>query len=109
MTVWIAFGVAGLLTFLTRTSFIALGDRITLPQPIERALKYVGPAAFAAISIPIVLDGNDISGDAVVTAIDLVPRVVAAAAAVAFIRWRNSIAVSLVVGMGTLWVLSALL
>ena len=55
---WIAVIIAGLATYLSRVSFIALGDRISLPPVVESALRYVGPAAFAAISIPIVLGGR---------------------------------------------------
>lgn len=106
MTVWLTFIIAGVITYLTRASFIALGDRYELPDVVERALKYVGPAAFAAISVPLVLNARDITSDDLVTAVDYVPRVAAATAAVGAVWLKRNIALSLAVGMGTLWLLS---
>lgn len=104
MSIWLTIFAAGLATYLTRASFIALGDRITLPESGERALRYVAPAAFAAISVPLVLGGDGFAefGD------DL-PRIAAACAACAAV-WRfKSIALSLIAGMGVLWLLMWLL
>lgn len=97
---WIAVIIAGLATFLSRMSFIALGDRISLPAIVESALRYVGPAAFAAISVPIVLGGDafaDFSAD--------IPRIIAATLACAVVWKSRNIPLSLVTGMGTLWLL----
>jgi len=58
MRVWLILIACGMVTYLTRTSFIALGDRVSMPPRVERALKYVAPAAFAAIMIPLVLGGD---------------------------------------------------
>ncbi len=97
---WIAIIVAGLATYLSRVSFIAVGDKIQLPGVIESALRYVAPAAFAAISVPIVLGGDglaDLYAD--------IPRIVAAAAACAIVYKTRNVAASLAVGMGSLWLL----
>ena len=95
---WIAVIIAGLATYLSRASFIALGDRISLPPVVESALRYVGPAAFAAISIPIVLGGDafaDFSND--------IPRIIAASLA-CFVVWKSrNLPLRLLTGMGTLW------
>ncbi len=97
---WIAVFIAGLATYLSRVSFIALGDRISLPPVVESALRYVGPAAFAAISIPIVLGGDafaDFGND--------IPRIIAASLA-CFVVWKSrNLPLSLLTGMGTLWLL----
>ena len=54
-TVWLAFVLGGLLTYLQRASFILFLGRRSLPPPVQRALRYVAPAAFAAIVAPRVL------------------------------------------------------
>lgn len=97
---WIAVVIAGLATWASRVSFIFLGDRVSLPPIAESALRYVGPAAFAAISIPIVL-----GGDAFANFDDDVPRIIAASLA-CFVVWKSrNLPLSLVTGMGTLWLL----
>ena len=97
---WIAVIIAGLATYLSRVSFIALGDRISLPPVAESALRYVGPAAFAAISIPIVLGGDAFSGFG-----NDIPRIIAASLA-CFVVWKSrNLPLSLLTGMGTLWLL----
>jgi branched-subunit amino acid transport protein len=98
--VWLILIACGMVTYLTRTSFIALGDRVSLPARVERALKYVAPAAFSAIMIPLVLGGDgfaDFSDD--------LPRIIAAVAAgLVIVKWKN-LPYSLVVGMCSLWLL----
>ncbi len=104
MSIWLTIIAAGTVTYLTRASFIALGDRITLPEAGERALRYVAPAAFAAISVPLVFgeDGFAELGDDV-------PRIVAACIACAAVWRYRSIGLSLISGMGALWLLMWLL
>ena len=52
MTAWLAFLLGGMGTYLMRLSFIFfMGDR-RMPAAVERALAYVGPAAFSAIMLP---------------------------------------------------------
>lgn len=95
---WVAVIIAGLMTYLSRMSFIALGDRVSLPAIVESALRYVGPAAFAAISVPIVLGGDvfsDFGAD--------IPRIIAASLACAIVWKSRNIPLSLFTGMGTLW------
>jgi branched-subunit amino acid transport protein len=41
--------VAGLVTFATRLSFIALLGRVETPPVVSRALRYVAPAVLSAI------------------------------------------------------------
>lgn len=59
MNAWIAFLIGGAVTFLMRGSFLLLGDRMTLPEWTRAPLRYVAPAAFAAIALPATLgDGG---------------------------------------------------
>jgi branched-subunit amino acid transport protein len=52
MNIWLVMIALGLLTFLTRLSFIALLDRINLPVAFRRALRFVPIAALSAIIAP---------------------------------------------------------
>ena len=100
MRIWLILIASGLVTYLSRTSFIALGDRVSLPPQVERALKYVAPAAFSAILIPLVLGGDGFAGFS-----EDLPRIIAAAAAaLVIVKWR-SIPYSLIAGMCSLWLL----
>ena len=100
MTLWLTIIAAGVITYLTRASFIAAGDRVKLPASVERALKYVGPASFAAIAAPAVLGGDqfDEFGD------DL-PRLIAVTVAGVVIWRTRNVPASLVTGMATLWLI----
>lgn len=54
---YLAAGILGLtvVTFLTRASFFLLPQRITLPQQVERALRYAPACALMAIIVPSVM------------------------------------------------------
>ena len=99
-TVWFAFVLGGLVTYAQRASFLLiLGDR-TLPASIQRALRYVAPAAFAAIVAPRVFDSISLSE---FTAPDA-PLLAAVFGGV--LMWRvRSLPALLVVGMVVFWLL----
>ncbi len=97
---WLAITIAGIATFASRFSFIAFGDKIELPEFVESALKFVAPAAFAAISVPIVLGGDGISDFGAD-----IPRIVAATLACLVVWKSKNLPLSLITGMGTLWLL----
>jgi branched-subunit amino acid transport protein len=99
--IWLIIIAAGLGTYGFRASFIVLGDRLLLPPFVERALRYVGPAAFAAITLPLLLDGDGFSNFS-----DDLPRIAAGIAAALIVWKRDSIPLSLIVGMGTLWLIT---
>ncbi len=100
MRLWLIIIASGIVTYLTRASFIVFGDTLALPASAERSLKYVAPAAFAAISIPLVLGGDGFEGFG-----DDVPRLVAAGAAAAVVVWKKNLPLMLAVGMGLFWLL----
>ncbi|TCS36268.1 branched-subunit amino acid transport protein [Paucimonas lemoignei] len=94
-SLWVVFVLIGLATTLPRASFIMLGNRVTLPPFIQRALRYAPAAALAAIVVPDVLT---VAGQ--VQPIN--PKLVAAAAAVAAaMAWRNPW-LPFIAGMGVL-------
>lgn len=96
--------LAGLATFATRLSFIALLGHGETPLLLRRALRLVPPAVLSALVFPdlLVRDG----------AADLSPgnlRLVAGLVAVGVaLRWRN-VLLTIGAGMAALWTLQAVL
>lgn len=101
MTAWLTFTVAGVGTYLMRALFIlVVGDR-SLPEPVEQALRNVGPAVLAALTTSLLLDGG------VVAFVTNVPEVGSVAVAVfVAVRTRNFLWTFLA-GMSALWLLQA--
>jgi branched-subunit amino acid transport protein len=103
MTEWTVIVGAGLVTFLTRASFIVFADPHKFPHAFRVALAFVPAAVLAAIVVPGLAMPHGV--------IDLSPanpRLVAGLAAVAVAaRVRNPLA-SIVAGMAVLWGLQAL-
>jgi branched-subunit amino acid transport protein len=52
MNIWIVMICIGILTFLTRLSFIALLEKLKLPITFQRALRFVPIAVLSAIIAP---------------------------------------------------------
>ena len=52
MTLWLTIVGVGLLTFLTRASFIVFADPHKFPHAFRMALAFVPPAVLAAIVLP---------------------------------------------------------
>jgi len=100
MTVWLAFILGAVVTYLQRASFILFSGERSLPGPVQRALRYVAPAAFAAIVAPRVIDG---AGMAELTSPD---AKLLAALFGGVLMWKvRSLPVMLVVGMAGFWML----
>jgi len=80
---WLLFILIGLATTLPRASFIVLGNRVSLPAVVQRALRYAPAAALAAIVAPDLLVVDSL--------FDPVNAKLAAgcAAAVSALLWRN--------------------
>jgi branched-subunit amino acid transport protein len=91
--------IAGMVaaTFLVRYPVLALLGRVSMPDPVLRALRYVPPAVLTAIIVPEVLmpDGQlKIANNAY-----LIAAVVAA-----LVSWRTrSLLLTIVLGMAALW------
>jgi branched-subunit amino acid transport protein len=96
-TVWLTFFLLALATTLPRASFIVLGNRVTLPSRVRRALRYAPAAALAAVLAPDLLVSNDVVSF-------LNPRLGAGLVVLAVAsRWRNPF-LPFIAGMGSLWV-----
>mgnify|MGYP000734074187 CR=1 FL=1 len=52
MNIWLVLLIGGLITFLTRFSFIYLFGRFQIPETVRKALHYVPPAVLSAIVFP---------------------------------------------------------
>ncbi|OGO27056.1 MAG: hypothetical protein A2W33_03320, partial [Chloroflexi bacterium RBG_16_52_11] len=52
MNIWLVMILGGLITFGIRYSFIYLLGRIEVPEPVQRALRFVPPAVLSAIIFP---------------------------------------------------------
>ncbi|MEP1906147.1 MAG: AzlD domain-containing protein [Nitratireductor sp.] len=104
-TLWFIVLAAGLGTFALRLSFIQLADKIALPRPFIRALRFVPAAVLSAIILPAVLRLPD---GTMSYALDN-PRLLAAIGAT-LIAWatRNAL-VTILGGMALFWLLGWLI
>ena len=98
MNIWLVMFIIGVITFLTRLSFIVLQDKWQMPYIVSRALKFVPMAVFTAIIMPELLlsSGNmDLSfGNT---------RLIAGILA-GLVAWRTkNVFLTILVGMLTLW------
>jgi len=102
--IWIIMIVVGILTYLTRLSFILLLEKWQPPHIVQSALRYVPVAVLTAIIVPellVVEEGLDFSlGNT---------RMLAGVLA-ALVAWRTKSALwSIVAGLGAFFALNALL
>lgn len=99
--IWAAIVLIGVCTFLIRLSFIHLFGRIgDVPPRVSYLLRYVPAAVLAALVVPAVITIGP-----TVEATFSNARVVAGAVAAA-VAWRTEdVLATIVVGMGTLWVI----
>jgi len=92
--------VVGLMTYSMRAvAIVSLADR-EVPAWAERALRSVGPAVLAALTVNLAAGGE---GGPSMEIAEVLALVAAGGAAL----WRKNLLVSLAAGMITLWVVSA--
>lgn len=103
MSLWITFLAAGLLTYLTRLSFIALLGRMDMPEWLVRSLRFVPTAVLTAIIVPeLVFHAGKID-------LSLNNYRLLAGLLAALIAWRTrSTLITIVVGMAALLILQVL-
>jgi len=102
MNLWLVLIFGGLLTFLTRLSFVYLLGRMETPRVVQRALRFVPPAVLSAIIGPEVLISNghlNLSPDNL--------RITAAVAATLVAWYSKNMLLAIITGMLTLWILQA--
>jgi branched-subunit amino acid transport protein len=102
-TIWLAMIGLGILTFLTRFSFIALLDRWQAPLIVRRALRFVPIAVLTAIIVPGLMMQNDIPDFRPDN-----PRLLAGLVAI-LVAWKTkNVLVTIVAGMAVFWLLQIL-
>ena len=95
-SLWLTFILIGLATLLPRSSFIVLGQRASLPEAVQKALRYAPAAALAAIVVPDVVLVNG--------APDVFnPKLGAAIAAVLAVTLSRNPWLPFIAGMAMLW------
>ena len=101
LQIWLTLIVMGLVTFLTRLSFIVAWGRLEMPEIVRRALRYVPPAVLSAIILPELLYPGGRPFD-----LSLGNERLLAGLAAAIIAWRTRNALlTIIVGMALFWVL----
>ena len=94
--------VVGIGTYLMRAGLVLLLADRPLPPGVERALRNVGPAVLAALTVSLVAS-ESASGSRIEVS------EIAALLVAALVAWRRySLLVTLAAGMVTLWVVEAL-
>lgn len=104
MSIWIVMVSLGVLTFLTRLSFIGLLQRWQPPDLVRRALRYVPVAALMAIIVPELL-----MPDGALNLNPLNPRLLAGLLAVFIAVRTRSVTWTIALGMLAFWLLRWLL
>lgn len=104
MNVWWIMILIGILTFLTRLSFIALLERIELPLAFQRALRFVPIAALSAI----IAGELGIYNEALFIS-PFNPRLLAGILATGVAYWTKNIIWTILVGMAAFWILNAVM
>ncbi|WP_298595857.1 AzlD domain-containing protein [Zoogloea sp.] len=95
-SLWLTFILIGLATLLPRSSFIVLGQRASLPEAVQKALRYAPAAALAAIVVPDVVLVN--GAPEVFN-----PKLGAAIAAVLAVSLSRNPWLPFIAGMAVLW------
>jgi branched-subunit amino acid transport protein len=99
---WLTILGMGLATYAIRLLLIVLWGRVTMPEPLQRALRFVPPAVLSAIVFPELLRREG-SLDVSMGNTRLLAGIMAA-----FVAWRTKNALlTICAGMAMLWGLQA--
>ena len=100
MNIWLVIFITGVITYAIRLSFIILFEHREVPPGLQRWLKFVPPAVFAAIIFPEIFVHNE-SVDLSLDNARLVAGIVAA-----LVAWRTkNLLLTILIGMATLLVI----
>ena len=98
MTAWAVVIAVGIATFAMRFVFIGLFGRISIPNWLERGLRYIAPSVLAAITFPAVFAPGGV--------VNFWNPFIPAAIIGGLAAWlTRSIAAAIVFGMVALWLL----
>ena len=93
-SIWLVIIGMTVVTTLSRAFFLFAGERITLPERVQRALRYAPAAALAAVVVPVALTWH---GHLVFSLTN--HDMLAALAGLLWFLWRRSMVETIVVGM----------
>jgi branched-subunit amino acid transport protein len=93
--IWVVIVVLAVATASTRSAFWMVGHRVTIPQRVQRMLRYAPACALAAIVAPDFLLGQQGDIELAVTN----PKLVAGLAALAYYLWRRNMLQTIIIGM----------
>jgi branched-subunit amino acid transport protein len=101
-SIWVMIAVIGVGTFLIRVSFLAVLGRVErVPPLVERILRLIPAAVLAALIVPSLTHPQ---GDFDPTTVRMAAGLLAGVTA-----WKTrNVLATMVVGMGSLWILQAL-
>lgn len=94
MQIWLIIIGVALLTVLTRSSFLLLGDRVSLPERVQHGLRYAPVCALVALITPEMFT----TGGALDVSLSNPKLIAGLAASVLTLVTRNMIA-AIVIGM----------
>jgi branched-subunit amino acid transport protein len=98
LSLWLTIAACGIVTFLTRLSFIAVHGRVSLPAWFQRTLTFVPVAVLSAIALPEIVIQNG-----AVQLSPLNPKLLAGILAVG-VAWRTkNVWATIAVGMAAMW------
>ena len=100
MTLLLTFIIIGLLTYTIRLSFILFFSRMDIPSLLQRAFRFVPVAVLSAIIVPALFLPKGVLALSLTNA-----RLLAGIIAIGVAGKTKNVLVTLVVGMGTLYVL----
>ena len=104
MTLWLMFIIIGLLTYAIRLSFILFFSKMNIPSLLQRAFRFVPVAVLSAIIFPALFLPKGVLALSFSNT-----RLLAGCIAIG-VAWRTkNVLVTLVVGMGALYLLQFLM
>ncbi len=101
MNAWSVIVLAGAGSFLLRISMLVLAARTGVPSVVERAAAFAVPVAFAGLA------AGALSSYTVHTGLEALPALAGVAVGVAAVRRTGAARAAILIGMPTMWVLSA--
>jgi branched-subunit amino acid transport protein len=102
MNAWSVIALAGAGSFLLRISMLVLAARATVPAIVERAAAFAMPVAFAGLAAGALATHTARAG------MGAVPALAGVAVGIAAVRRTGAARAAILVGMPTMWALSAL-
>lgn len=102
MNPWLVMIALGALTFATRLSFIALLERLNVPDGVRRALRFVPIAVLSAIIAPELA-----AHTGALNLSPLNPRLLAGVIATGVAYKTKNVVWTIAAGMAALWILQA--